>query len=179
MSDMVRHVTERAAELRREFDRAFAEPVRIEQAAKEDLLGIRVGGLACALRLSEIGGLFVDRKMTRVPGSDAALRGIVGFRGALLPVYDLATLLGRTAPETPRWLVIAAGAPVAFAFDAFERQLRVSRDEILSHTAHAGLLGYAREIARTQTFIGPILHLPSVLEAISASRAGPSARKEQ
>jgi hypothetical protein len=30
--------------------------------------------------------------------------------------------------------------------------------------------GYAREVVRTQNFIGPILHLPSLLEAIKALR---------
>lgn len=178
MSETVSHVTERAAELRRDFDRAFAEPVRLDPAAKEELLSIRVGGQACALRLSEISGLFVDKKITRVPGGNAALRGIAGFRGALLPVYDLPALLGHGGTPARRWLVIAAAAPVALAFDAFERQLRASRDEILPQPARSETSGFAREIVRAQTFIGPILHLPSILEAIKASRMAAAPKKE-
>ncbi len=178
MSDTVSHVTERAAELRREFDRTFSEPVRLDPATKEELLAVRVGGQACALRLSEITGLFVDKKITRVPGGNAALRGIAGFRGALLPVYDLPVLLGHPGTQTPRWLVIASAAPVALAFDAFERQLRVSRDEILPQSARSETTGYAREIVRTRTFIGPILHLPSILEAIKASGMETAPKKE-
>src|SRR5258707_13955236 len=55
----------RAAEFRLAFDRAFAEPLRIDTAVKDDLLAIRVGGQACAIRLSEITGLFADKKVTR------------------------------------------------------------------------------------------------------------------
>jgi chemotaxis signal transduction protein len=162
------NVTQRAAELRVAFDRAFADPVRLDTAFKEELLAIRVGGQAYAIRLSEIAGLFADKKVTPVPGGHAALRGIAGFRGAVLPVYDLQILLGHPGNGSPRWLVIAAAAPVALAFDAFERQLRVPRDAILPQPSRPEIRSYAHEFARTQEFSGPIIHLPSVLEAIKA-----------
>jgi purine-binding chemotaxis protein CheW len=168
MSDSTSHIADRAAQLRREFDRSFAEPFRVDREDREDLLGIRVGTHACALRLSEIAGLFIDKKITRVPGGVPALRGIAGFRGALLPVYDLAMLLGHGGAPARRWLVVAAAAPVAFAFDAFERQLRVAREEILPHSARQEGMSYAREIVRTRTFIGPVLSLPAILAALKA-----------
>jgi purine-binding chemotaxis protein CheW len=161
-------VAERAAELRRAFDSAFAEPVRRDTAAKEDLLAIRAGQQAYAMRLSEIAGLHAGKRITRVPGGHAALCGIAGFRGALLPVYDLQALLGHSSAETPRWLVIAQGAPVALAFGAFQGHLRASTDEIVPQSARPEMPAYARELLRTHNFIGPILHLPSVLEAIKA-----------
>ena len=74
---------ERAAELRADFDRGFADAGARRCRAKHDLLAIRVGTEPCAMRLSEIAGLFADRKITRVPGSKAALLGIAGFRGAM------------------------------------------------------------------------------------------------
>jgi len=168
MSDVTSRVSERAAELRREFDRAFAEPFHVETTIKQVLLGIGVAGQRYAIRLSEAGGVHADKKITPVPGSSPVLRGIAGFRGALLPVYDLHVLLGRTTDDAPRWLVVAAAAPVAFTFTAFEGQLRASADEILPRTASSDQQIYAREILRTRTFTGPILHLPSVLEAIKA-----------
>ena len=168
MSATAPRVAERAAELRREFDRAFAEPIRPETAIKEDLLGIRAGAQAYAIRLSEIAGLHAGKKITRVPGSAAALCGIAGFRGALLPVYDLQALLGHSSVETPRWLVIASGAPIALAFDTFEGHLRASADEIVPQSARPEMPRYARELVRKQNFIDPILHLPSVLDAVKA-----------
>lgn len=171
------NVTARAIELRRAFDRSFAEPIRNDTTLQEALLAIRVGAQSCALRLSEITGLIADKKITPVPGSSAALRGIAGFRGTILPVYDLQILLGHAGSKTPRWLVIAAAAPVALAFEGFERQLRVSRDAILRHATRAETMSYAREFVRTENFTGPIMHLPSILDAIEALRfeAAPNA----
>jgi chemotaxis signal transduction protein len=159
-------VAGRAGELRLAFDRAFAEPIRLDTTLKVDLLAVRVDGRAFAIRLSEINGLFADKKITPVPGSHAALRGIAGFRGAIVPVYDLQILLGHSSTATPRWLVIAAAAPVALAFEAFEGQLRVSQDAILPQPSRPEFRGYAREFLRTENFVGPIMHLPSVLDAI-------------
>jgi chemotaxis signal transduction protein len=161
-------VAGRAAELRLAFDRAYAEPARFDRTSKEDLLGVRIGAQAFAIRLSEISGLFADKKITPVPGSHAALRGIAGFRGVIVPVYDLQSLLGGAGAATARWLVIAAAAPVALAFEKFEGQLRVSRDAILPQPSLSQARSYTREFVRTQDFAGPIMHLPSILDAITA-----------
>jgi chemotaxis signal transduction protein len=168
-------VAAHAAELRIAFDRAFAEPIRFDRRVKEDLLRIRVGAQTCAIRLSEITGLYADRKITPVPGGHSALRGIVGFRGTILPVFDLQVLLGHAGSDKPRWLVICAAAPVALAFGGFEGQLRVSREAIMPrssmpHASQLENLNYAHEFVRTDNFVGPIMHLPSVLDVIKTSK---------
>jgi chemotaxis signal transduction protein len=170
MSDGRSRVTERAAELRLAFDRAFAGPVRLDTSRKENFLAVRVGAERYALRLSEITGLFADKKVTRVPGGETALLGIAGFRGAILPVYSLQTLLGHSSTETPRWLVIASAAPVAFAFEAFECQLSALPDAILPQQSRTEMRSYARDFLQTQSFAGPIMHLPSVVDAIKSPR---------
>jgi purine-binding chemotaxis protein CheW len=159
----------RAAELRRAFDRSFAEPVRADAAPDIELLAIEVGAQAYAVRLSAITGLFADKKITRVPGGAAALLGVAGFRGALVPVYDLKVLIAEPSSRTPRWLVIAQAAPVGLAFDAFRAQLRVRQEDIAPHSARSHASGYAREVVRSQGFMGPVLDLPSLLEAVDAS----------
>jgi chemotaxis signal transduction protein len=181
MSDARSHVMERAAELRFAFDRAFGEPLQIDTTAKEDLLAIRAGGQACAMRLSEITGLFADKRITRVPGGEAALLGIAGFRGAIVPVYSMQSLLGpgHSAAQAPRWLVMARAAPVALAFEAFEGQLRVLLDAILPRQPRAELRSYAQEFVRTQDLTRPIVHLPSVLAAIKAQRPEPAPNEER
>jgi purine-binding chemotaxis protein CheW len=166
MSASPSQVTERAAQLREAFDRAFAEPARLDRAAEQDLLAIRVGTQACALRLSDISGVFADRKITRVAGSSATLLGIAGFRGVIVPVYSLPALLDQTGSATLRWLVMAAAAPVALAFDAFEGRLRVAPDAILPQLSRAQMANFAREFVRTSTAVRPIIHLPSVLAAL-------------
>jgi purine-binding chemotaxis protein CheW len=167
MSEAPARITQRAAELRADFDRAFAEPVRLDATPRENLLAIRVGTEACAIHLADIAGLFADKKITRVPGDASALLGIAGFRGAIVPVFNLQSLLGQPANGTPRWLVMAAAAPVAFAFDAFEGQLRVTPDAIVPGPARAQTRTYARQFVQTQSNVRPIIHLPSIVDAIS------------
>jgi chemotaxis signal transduction protein len=153
-----------AAALRQEFDRSFADPALIDVAAKEDLLAIRLATQEFAIRLSEIAGLFADKKITPVPSANSALLGMAGFRGAIMPVYDLQSLLGLTAGRS-RWLVIAADAPVAFAFEIFERQLRVSPQAITPQKEHAKQ-SFARDFVRAGNILRPIIQLSSVLDAI-------------
>jgi chemotaxis signal transduction protein len=161
--------------LRAAFDRAFAAPVRADATAKLDLLAVRAGPEPFAIRLSEVTGLFVDRRITRVPTSDATLIGIAGFRGAIVPVYSLLAVLGHSAAEAPRWLVIAATTPIALAFDQFEGHLRISPDAILPQHSHAQMRGYAPEFVRSAGVVRPILHLPSIVEALGSARPGATA----
>jgi chemotaxis signal transduction protein len=179
MSDARSRIIERAAELRSAFDRAFAEPVLTDTSSKEDLLAIRAGAQACAMRLSEITGLFADKRIIRVPGGVAALLGIAGFRGAIVPVYSLPTLLGHAASQPPRWLVMATAAPVALAFEAFEGQLRVPQDAIVPQQSRTETRSYTRDFLRTQDVARPIIHVPSILAAIMTPRGEPAPREEQ
>jgi chemotaxis signal transduction protein len=159
-------LAERAGALRLAFDTSFAQEARRDATPMENLLGLRLGPEPYALRLSEIGGLFVDRKVTQVPGGVAGLLGIAGFRGAVIPVYDLHVLLGRIASETPRWLVVAKDASVALAFETFVGHLHVPRQAILPRDAGEHSSRLVREFASVGDRVQPVVHLPSVLDAI-------------
>jgi purine-binding chemotaxis protein CheW len=161
-------VVGRAADLRRDFDRSFAEPPPLELASSIDLLAICIGVQRFALRLSEIANLSVAKKITQVPGARGALLGLVGLRGSIMPVYDLHKLLGRPGSKTPRWLVIAAASPVAFAFEAFEGQFRASPDAITRERADTEANGAMQEFVRVGDVLRPIIRLLSVIEGIEA-----------
>jgi hypothetical protein len=60
MSEAALGIGERAAALRHAFDRSFAEPLRLGTEVVEDLLAIRIGTTAYAVRLAEVAGLFAD-----------------------------------------------------------------------------------------------------------------------
>src|ERR1700675_3898235 len=108
-----------AATLRRHFDEAFAAPTSPIAEPLEDLLAIRVGSDPYALRLSEIAGLHVGVKIVPIPSPAAQLLGIVGIRGVMAPIYDLAALLGYPPAASPRWIALARAAqPVGFAFES-------------------------------------------------------------
>jgi purine-binding chemotaxis protein CheW len=156
----------RVAELRRDFDDSFAAPPAADMAAKVSLLAIRLAGKGFAIRLAEIAGLFADKKITRVPGASASMLGIAGFRGAIVPVYDLQCLLGEPAAKAARWLVHAAAAPVAFAFDVFEGQLRVPPDAIKPPDSEVRD-GLTEDFVQADAMLRPIIALARVLEAIA------------
>jgi purine-binding chemotaxis protein CheW len=172
------HYSTKASELRREFDRTFAEPQIGDTRLFEDLLAIRLGPDSYALRLSDVSGLFAEKKITRLPSRMPALIGIAAFRGAILPVYDLALLVGYANSATARWLAMAASEPAAFAFDAFEGHLRLSRNAIVAPEDQAGQ-SRGREVARTADRVRPIVHMPSILEAIKQQQPQHAPRKER
>jgi chemotaxis signal transduction protein len=159
----------RADELRRAFDRSFAEPPSEHVARFEDFLAITVGGDAFAIRLGEVAGLFADKAITPVPSAVAELVGVAGFRGAIVPVYDLRALLGYRTSEPSRWLVLVAakGAPVALAFDHFEGQLRVPPEAVANDEKVGERAGRAREVIRVAGGTRSIVNISSVLEAVT------------
>ncbi|MBI4264652.1 MAG: chemotaxis protein CheW [Acidobacteria bacterium] len=167
MSGTAHSLTRRAAELRRAFDRSFAETAADQARAYEDLLAITVGDVPYALRMAEIASLHVDRPVTPLPGSAPELLGLTGLRGAMLPVYDLRVILGRAQgpTRTPRWLVVDAQARAALAFDRFDAHLRVGRERLVPQRAHAASQ-YAQEVARMDDDVRPIVSVASVLDAI-------------
>ena len=157
--------SQRAQEMRQEFDRSFTLPHISTRTLAEQLLAISIGALPFAIRLSEISGLHADKNITRVPGTDKAMIGIAGFRGAIAPIYDLASLMGEERNKAPRWLIVAARAPIGFAFDGFDGQLRVPPDAIKHQTSgHA----FVRELVQTENMLRPIIGLQPLVESIKA-----------
>jgi len=159
------HISERAEGLREAFDRSFVGVQHYDPVETEDFLAISAGGDSFMLRLGAIKGFFADKKVTPVPSRVAALRGLAGFRGTMLPVYDLAALLGYGTSREPRWIAIAAEAPIAFAFDSFEGHFRFQKDAIAARSA-AEAAGHLREVVHNESFVRPIIDMPSIVAAI-------------
>jgi chemotaxis signal transduction protein len=151
---------QRLLALRESFDRSFSEPLAEPGEAPLDLLAIRVGREPFALRLSEIAALEADRTITLVPSQHPELLGIAGVRGSVVAVFDLASLLELPRPDATRWLVLAKGSPLAFAFSVFDGQLAVRRDALAR--AEAGRTGQLRELVRIQTATGGETALPLI-----------------
>lgn len=166
-------LADRAAELRRSFDRSFAlEPVA-QATVWENLLALGVGPAHFAVRLAEVAGLTAFRELTALPEAPPELLGLAGLRGELVPVYDLAALLGLVA-TAPRWLVLVAGKKVALAFDAVGRHHRVSPETIVPAEPRQG---HVHEVLYAGSTVLPIVCLASILEAIGR-QAEAKPRKE-
>ena len=160
----------RADDLRRTFDRAFVEAPRGDAPAEDDLLAVTIAGDPYGMRLSQIAAVYSDRPITRLPGSPAVVLGVAGLRGSLLPVYDLRQLLGYAKAAAPRWLAIIADAQVGVAFEQFDSHIRVPSRAIVAETGAgraAGRRSFVRDVVHGSGYARPIIHLPSVLDAIA------------
>jgi len=156
-----------ATALRRAFDRSFAVAASLQAQRLEQILAIRVGSDPYALRVSEIAGLHVDVEIVPVPGPVPQLLGIVGLRGTLLPVYDLAALLRHLPASRPRWLVLMRmPQPVGFAFDTFEAHLQMPDATIADGAGEAPPTAFLRGMVRAAGALRPIIHLTSLVESI-------------
>ncbi len=180
MSQSHSPLSEKALELRRTFDRSFAEERWPGEVVGEDLLALRVGPDPYALRLREIRGLFADKKIVALPGPVPTLLGVAGFRGVLAPVYNLGALLDYGVSAPPRWLVMLSGAhPVALAFDAFEGHLRMPPAAFARHHGTGPASRHVREVVRCNGATRPVLHLPSVLEVIKDLASRDALKKKE
>jgi len=159
------------AAMRRLFDDSFAAAAASGPESLENLLAIRVGSDPYALRLSEIAGLHVGVKIVPVPSSAAELLGIVGIRGMMAPVYDLAALLRYPPAPHPRWFILArAPQPVGFAFETFESHLQVSQSSLANGNGEdadaRAPKQHTRGTVQAAAALRPIIHLASVLEML-------------
>jgi purine-binding chemotaxis protein CheW len=150
--------------LREAFDRSFAQAPSTEATPVEHLLAIRIGADPYALRMSEVAGLFADKKVTPLPSAVSELLGIAGFRGAVRPVYDLGMLLGCQRTGAPRWLVVTAVTSVALAFDGFDGYVRVPSGAIVPDSHADAHDRHVREAVRVVDLVRPLISLASVLE---------------
>jgi chemotaxis signal transduction protein len=119
--------------LRLSFDEAFAAPPREAGEPPERLLVLRVGGEPMFARLDGIDAVERLPRVVPLPGAPAELRGVAGLRGRLVPVYDLAVLLGGVRAGQPAWLVLSgAEDPIGLAADGFDGQVEVPRTDLLA-----------------------------------------------
>jgi chemotaxis signal transduction protein len=68
---------------------------------------VRLGGESYAVAVEnviEVGGL---GKLSPVPGAHGSVLGIRNLRGEVLPVFDLASVLGITGDGLPQYLLVA------------------------------------------------------------------------
>ena len=161
-------LADRLADLRRTFDQSFAAPPPAPAPQQQDLLLVRVAGAPYAMRLAQIAGVFADQPVAPLPGPVAELLGVAAFRGTLVPVYDLAALLGHPPATAPRWLVLAGtGSTLALAFDAVDGHRRIAATGV----AAAAGSGHVSGVAHLDAGVRPILNLPAVAAEIAARAA--------
>ena len=151
-----------AARLRAAFDRSFADAPAERTGGGHELLAIRVGSTRYAVPVAGVASLQADRKVVAVPGAPAGLAGVASVRGALIPVYTLAHLLGIPGSGAPRWIATVRGNdPLALSFDELDGFVRVPAVEL------ADSRGHVSGAVHTDRGALPLIDLASIREALT------------
>lgn len=168
-------------ELRREFDLGFSRPAEFERDAHEDLLLLSIANERYAVRVSEVRAILRTPRLACVPSRSSALRGVIAWRGELIPVFDFAELLGHPAErELGRWILLAGDSErAAFALHHFERFERVPVSAVSKQEAHASPSGGASEnVVRLAREIVPIISVNQVLADLAQEAGAANQEKE-
>ena len=155
-------------DLRKAFDEAFASPLD-EKTPHEDLLAVTIAGDPYAFRIRDIASLWARPTIVPLPSRRSDLLGLAGLRGALVPVYSLALTMGYPmAGPPPRWLVACGSrAPLAFAFEEFERYLRVPTSEIRGGAPPGRQRSHVDQLAGDGPLLRGIVDLTSIVRALT------------
>jgi chemotaxis signal transduction protein len=172
--------------LRRAFDQAFASPAADPSREVEPFVLLKVGDGAYAIRVREIRGFAAARKIVALPSAVRELLGLAGFRGSLVPVYDLAGLLGHgPLGRPPCWFILCGDAdPLALAFADFDGYVEHLRADLRSRGTEER--SHVREVLVHGTGARSVIDIPSIISAVQtnvglgapqlAARAGETAR---
>ncbi len=164
-------VAPRLDELRDSFDSSFSRPPPPQTDPGEALLRLRVGGISLAVRLNHLSGLHLMPRLVRMPGSPASLLGLVGLRGQLIAVHDVASLLGLPTVDNPGWLLLVGGTRrVGLAASGFEGQLRATQQQMSPGGASA-LLG--TRVLLPDSAPLPVLDVDSLVKNLLEAASAP------
>jgi chemotaxis signal transduction protein len=169
-------------ELRSAFDQARATPFSSNaEEQTESLLAVRVSQDAYAVRVAEISGLVTDKKIVAFPSPMSELLGVAGIRGALVPVYSLAALLGYGVDAGQlRWLALCGTEePLALAFSAFEGYLQIPRAQLYSAEQKDVRRTHVTHVAQAAESVRAVVSISLIKEAIRERCRNGSVRQER
>jgi hypothetical protein len=159
-----------ASRLRADFDRVFAEAEPPPSNPGESLLAVEVAGDPYALRLGDLAFLERGASPAFLATGAPSFLGLAGLRGEVLPVWDLAGLLGYPVrPLGQLWMACSADTPRwAAAFGRFGGLLHASDTELEPNPGGGPALvsRFARGICRASGVCRPVLDLRLISQAI-------------
>src|SRR5215470_7958432 len=104
----------------------------------KNVIVFAIGDERHALELRWVREIFTLASLTPVPTAPAVLRGVVNFKGAIVPVLDLGALVGAAAPPRPLQpgdtlvLVDVEGTRAALAVDRIDAVTSVGESAVVA-----------------------------------------------
>ena len=166
MSDVPIEETTPAGRLREDFDRTFAAPFAETRIDVEQILAVRLKGDLIGVPVREIDGVERAAPVVPLPSDHPGLLGLSGYRGAIVPVYDLGALLGyEEALRAPRWFFLCGkGDPLALAMDELPEYRTVPTTAF--HAPYGNSRRHVQGFARIGDAVGAIVSVPSIVRGI-------------
>lgn len=171
MTDVHEHALSRhLAQLRADFDRSFAAAPA--QAPDEvPFLLLQVGADRVAVRLQDVSGLVACGRIVPVPSRAPTLLGIAGIRGAIVPIFSLARVLGQQREAArPRWVLLCGTEPLGLGFAEIEGQVGVAPAGLREVRAE-GRSPHVSHVVAVANGIRPLLSIASILQALTTPAA--------
>jgi chemotaxis signal transduction protein len=155
-----------ALELRRAFDDGFAAPAADLSREVEPFVLLKVLDHPYGMRVREIRGFAAARKVIALPSPIPGLLGLAGFRGSLVPVYDLASLLGYGAlDQPPRWFILCGDPdPLALAFAEFDGYAEHSWADLRPRGTEERK--HVREVLVRGSTARSVIDVPSIIQTV-------------
>lgn len=140
------------------------------------LLVFRVGGQSCGLHMEHVREVERVGRVTAVPGAPGFVKGLINLRGEILPLVDLAALLGegRHAGTQGRLVVAQAGPeepPVALLVEELNGLAPLRRDNVASAPRSEVSRGVIEHRGRQVLWLDPA----AIFSAEALERAAQSA----
>jgi chemotaxis signal transduction protein len=156
-----------AEQLRRAFDEAFTRAPEERASDDEDVLAVRLGNDPYAIRLIDIAGVHLGQKVVPLPSPMSELSGVAALRGVLVPIYDLAALLGYPATSGQRGFVLArVQRPVGFACGVPERLVRLPRSAFAGAADAQEQRPHLSGLVRVYDTLRPVIDIASIVQTV-------------
>jgi chemotaxis signal transduction protein len=171
-------ISKTALQLQHEFDSSFNRLPLSQTGEFVSLLAIRVGSHPYAVRLSAIAALHADKQIVALPDAPQELLGIAGFRGAIVPVYSLAALLGDPGAAGSRWVALTRTMPVGLAFERLDAYLHIPRAAIARSTEVCEPQRRVGDVIIHEDLVRPLVDVESILNSITSRGPSPGPQKD-
>jgi chemotaxis signal transduction protein len=117
------------------------------------------------LRVREISGIAVCKKIVQLPSPIPQLAGIASVKGVIHPVISLESVLGFSQFKLTGWVATCGVTdPIALTIGKFEKYLQVAPSDM--HVPQTGATGYIVRVARVENMVVSVIGIDSIIEAI-------------
>jgi chemotaxis signal transduction protein len=162
-------------ELRTAFDQGFVSAPELASGATVRLLLLRVGDQPLAVRVAELARIERTGKIVALPGDVAGRLGLSAVRGRLVPVFDLAPLLGAPSdPGVPGLLLLPASRQdVAFGCSRLETLVEVPAEALQPAAPGRCFARLAALDLIREAEVWPVLDLPALIAVLLEMTGAP------